>query len=220
MKRLAIILIILTVLGAAGGVFAVERHNSSSQTPAQSTQSLNSSDALNPANVINLVNKQREGAGLLALHTSPELMKSASEKCAEMVKDNYYGHDDPITGKHGYQYIQEAIGSNYYAAENLAQTATQSASDPVNGWMHSPEHKAVILDGKYSLTGVAICQPSNPLAYAMVVEHFAGSPIQSQVQAQPQTVIEQSQPALPKFCNTQYYPRYFSNPASAQTTCY
>lgn len=183
LKRTALVGgVAIALIGLGGGYYvhsAAKTHNSIPSPVPAPTNPLSSSG------IIDLVNKQREAAGVPDLQTSPELTKSATEKCQDMVANNYYEHANPTTGYQGYQYAQKDLSDNYYIAENLAQLDINDSPTAIQEWMNSPEHKAALLDTKYSLTGVAICRTNDISAFYDIVEHFAGSPVLPSPVAQP-----------------------------------
>lgn len=122
-----------------------------------------------PEEMLVLVNKERAKVGVALLTINPSLNLSAHQKADDMVKNNYRAHANPVTGKHGYEYITESGIKCTYQSENLYWSDTGvSAQDSVTWWLNSPSHKAAMLDPKYDLTGFAV-SGTDKLVF---VEHF------------------------------------------------
>jgi hypothetical protein len=76
-----------------------------------------------------------------------------------MVNNNYWSHDSPA-GETPWQFIV-ASGYQYNeAGENLAY-GFSSADSVLDAWMHSPEHRANVLDNDYSEVGFGVAQSPN-----------------------------------------------------------
>ena len=101
-----------------------------------------------------LTNQQRQDNKLPALTDNSELDQAAANKAADMFSKNYWAHDAP-DGATPWTFIK-ATGYNYvYAGENLAR-GFNSASDVINAWMNSPEHRQNILSSNYQNVGFAV----------------------------------------------------------------
>ena len=101
-----------------------------------------------------LTNQQRQDNNLPALTDNSELDQAAANKAADMFSKNYWAHNSP-DGTTPWVFIKNA-GYNYiYAGENLAR-GFNSASDVVNAWMNSPEHRQNILSPDYRNVGFAV----------------------------------------------------------------
>jgi hypothetical protein len=101
-----------------------------------------------------LTNQQRQNNNLSALTDNTELDQAAANKAADMFNKNYWAHDAP-DGTTPWTFIK-AAGYNYvYAGENLAR-GFNSASDVVNAWMNSPEHRQNVLSPNYQNVGFAV----------------------------------------------------------------
>lgn len=112
-----------------------------------------SSDISNQQLLI-LTNQQRQENNLPVLTDNQALDQAAANKAADMFSKDYWAHIAP-DGTTPWAFIK-AAGYNYvYAGENLAK-GFNSASDVVNAWMASPEHKANILSSNYKDVGFAV----------------------------------------------------------------
>ena len=96
--------------------------------------------------VLELLNKDRQAAGLSALTMDPGLLESAMERAAEC--SLYYAHIRPNSES------CFSIDSKMYR-ENIAVAYTK-ASDVENAWMNSAEHKANILAGNNKSVGIGV----------------------------------------------------------------
>lgn len=115
---------------------------------------LGASTAISPTSLLSYTNAQRKKYGESSLTLNVDLMKAAQAKANNMVKLNYWSHDTP-SGQPPWVFIQKA-GYNYHkAGENLAYGFPNSAS-VMNAWMHSPEHRANILDSSFTNVGFGI----------------------------------------------------------------
>lgn len=111
------------------------------------------------SNLLADTNADRQSNGENGLQLSSQLMTAAQNKANDMVARNYWSHDTP-TGQMPWSFIS-ATGYQYQAAgENLAY-GFNSSSALLNGWMHSPEHRANVLDKSYSQVGFGIANSPN-----------------------------------------------------------
>lgn len=99
------------------------------------------------------MNREREAYGLRPLKLNAQLSLAAGDRIHDMFAKHYFNHVspdgiDPFTwaDKRGYDYTE--IG------ENLA-VGYRTAGSVVNGWMHSPKHRANILKGDFDEIGIA-----------------------------------------------------------------
>lgn len=118
------------------------------------------------------VNEARNTNGIPPLARNAKLDESARLKCEDMATSNYYAHDNPATGFHGYDYIDKVGVEHNYASENLNSGVFVDSKAAVTNWMASEAHRAAILDPKYTQTGFATCSVPNMGAGTVMVEHF------------------------------------------------
>lgn len=93
--------------------------------------------------VLDIVNQEREAAGLPALVMDKDLLDAAMERAVEQCA--YYGHERP-DGTSCYTICSKMRGENIAAGYS-------SASSVMNGWMNSSGHRANIL-GNYTTIGI------------------------------------------------------------------
>lgn len=99
-----------------------------------------------------LINSKRAELELPALITTTVLMEVAEAHSRDMASRDYLGHADPEglsagsrLDKGGYRFI--------WWGEVIAG-GSASPVIAIDGWLASPEHKAILLDGKYQEIGL------------------------------------------------------------------
>ena len=110
--------------------------------------------------IISETNLQRQENGdLPALLENAKLDEVASAKANDLFLNQYFEHVSPsgvgpgdLAQKYGYEYIVEG--------ENLILGNFFSEKEVVQDWMNSPEHRANILNNRYSEMGSAIVKGS------------------------------------------------------------
>ena len=104
--------------------------------------------------VLQLVNAEREKAGLKALKMSEQLRSIANLKSKDMAEKNYFSHTSPTYGT-PFQMLQD-FGVHYQAAgENIA-AGQQTPEQVMESWMNSSGHRANILNANFDTLGVGI----------------------------------------------------------------
>lgn len=143
-----------------------------SQKPSQTA--FNKATQLNADTIFNLVNKERVELGLQPLVRDELLDTSSSAKCSDMLQDNYFTHEDPVTGDI-WGYIK-SVKSYEFAGENLGTTDVNENA-VVTAWMNSETHRANIVNGVYKYSGITTCYSPNYTESGqtniwLVVQHF------------------------------------------------
>ncbi len=87
------------------------------------------------------------------LSINPLLEKAAQLKAQDMATNGYFSHVSP-DGKTPWYWFNLAGYSFKYAGENLAINF-QDSKDIYNAWIESPDHKANILNSKFTEIGIA-----------------------------------------------------------------
>lgn len=136
-------------------VKAIYPNSSNSGNTSQNTQT--STLTTNEQEVFNLINKQRTNNGLTALKIDSEVQRVARIKAQDMVDNNYFSHNSPTYGS-PFDMLKSLKISYKTAGENIA--ANSSNSGAVNSWMNSSGHKANILNGNYTHTGIGVVSSS------------------------------------------------------------
>ena len=106
-----------------------------------------------------LINQQRHRHGLRSLSSDSKLARAASRHSSDMVRRDYFSHYSPGGGS-----IQTRIGGSGYLAGahsylygEIIGGGTSHGGSParvVQAWMHSPPHRADILNGGFRDLGV------------------------------------------------------------------
>ncbi|WP_370098576.1 CAP domain-containing protein [Streptacidiphilus sp. MAP12-20] len=105
------------------------------------------------AAILSLVNTQRAQHGCTALTAAPPLTALAQSFSTEMATRGFFGHTDP---DHRTPWDRaRALGITNLGGENIAR-GQQTAQDVMDAWMHSPGHRANMLDCDYHSLGVGV----------------------------------------------------------------
>lgn len=101
-----------------------------------------------------LTNEKRQENGIAPLTINDNLSQAAANKASDMFGKDYWAHNAP-DGTTPWVFIKGA-GYNYvYAGENLAR-GFNNASEVINAWMASSEHKKNMLSSNYQNVGFAV----------------------------------------------------------------
>jgi len=127
--------------------------------------------------LIELLNKDRQAAGLAALTENAMLDNAALMKAQDMLSKDYFSHQSP-TGVTPWYWFGQA-GYNYkVAGENLAIGFLDS--EEVNhAWLDSPSHRANLLNSNYKEVGIAILRGDFQGNETTVVVQLFGAPKQT-----------------------------------------
>ena len=114
-----------------------------------------------------LLNAERERQGLRPLRTDAALARAARRHARDMAERDYFAHSSPDgTGPH-----ERIARAGYRRArltgENLAEGEREAGapSSIVDGWMHSPGHRANILRGGFTEIGIGIATDGDKAIY-------------------------------------------------------
>ena len=111
--------------------------------------------------VVCVSNLTRRAHGLRALRVNPQLSTAARRHSLDMVRRGYFAH----TGPSGDSFVQRIRDAGYltsartwFVGENLAWGRGPGASPSriVRAWMHSPEHRKILLRPSYGEVGVGV----------------------------------------------------------------
>jgi uncharacterized YkwD family protein len=115
------------------------------------------------AQVLELVNKERNSRGLQPLQLDSKLNQVAAEKARDMAANNYFAHESPTYGS-PFE-MMNAFGISYRsAAENIA-AGQRSAQEVMSSWMNSSGHRANILNPNYTSLGVGYYDAGSKAPY-------------------------------------------------------
>jgi len=111
------------------------------------------------AAVIAEMNRERATHGLKPLRINDTLSAAAVDRIDDMFGKHYFAHVSP-DGVQPWKWVQRR-GYNYREiGENLA-VGYPNAFSVVDGWMHSPGHRANVLGTHFAEVGVAVA-PGSP----------------------------------------------------------
>jgi uncharacterized protein YkwD len=108
-----------------------------------------------------LLNNERTKRGMHPLRANLKLQRAANGHSSDMARNNYFEHDSQ-NGKSFMDRIMGAgytlAGRTYVVAENIAwgQMELATPRSIVTTWMHSPGHRANILNGRLREIGIGI----------------------------------------------------------------
>ena len=109
--------------------------------------------------ILCLLNAERRGAGLQGLRSNGKLKKASQRMANLMVRQRFFAHDTP-DGKSVLDRVKPTgyVRGRWTLGENLAwgSGALSTPRAIVNGWMHSPGHRANILYGPFRDIGIGI----------------------------------------------------------------
>jgi uncharacterized protein YkwD len=128
---------------------------------------------LDTAEIHGLINQERAKAKLRALTVNDDLYDSAMAKCEDMKKNNYFTHKSP-SGKDYTSFIKTAVPTAKLTGENLGAGYTDNAK-VVSDWMQSDQHKANVLNPKFTSEAIAVCGKSTEKPGLIIVAHFIQS---------------------------------------------
>src|SRR5215216_132970 len=103
--------------------------------------------------MLDLVNQERQAAGLNPLQPDPELTEVARRHSADMFARGYFAHDTP-EGLTPFDRMREAGVRFSTAGENLALAPTIPVAH--TGLMNSPGHRANILRKEFGRLGIGV----------------------------------------------------------------
>jgi uncharacterized protein YkwD len=110
-----------------------------------------------------LLNKRRAAKGARKLRSNQRLAKAARNHAADMVRRRYFDHTAPG----GVSFVDRIMkqdyvdpGEGWTLGENLAWGSYQLATPKsiVRSWMHSPGHRANILNRRFREIGIGVVQ--------------------------------------------------------------
>jgi uncharacterized protein YkwD len=103
------------------------------------------------AQMLQLLNQTRRSLGLPTLSLDLELRSAATAHSVDMDVGNYFSHDSPRFGTPMDRMRASGVIAAYYG-ENISLSL--DAAQAENAFMHSPGHRANILDPNYTRVGI------------------------------------------------------------------
>ena len=103
-----------------------------------------------------ILNKIRHHHGLRRFHLDGRLSVASQRHANAMAVHNFFGHGDFVGRIRAARYLSGARG--WTVGENIAWGSWDYATPKsiVRGWMHSPPHRANILNGRFREIGVGL----------------------------------------------------------------
>ena len=175
-----------------GGVMASGVLHAAPAT-AQSAADVSRADAPQDAtpqqNIYDLINAERQLAGLPPLAYDAGLMAAAQAHADDVARTGVLTHvgSDGTTGDE--RLTRSGFASTAWG-ENLAM-GYSSPADVVAAWLNSPDHRATLLNPQYPLMGVGIASGSGTVWWTVVLA--TGDPAATQ----PAAVAAPASPAAP-----------------------
>jgi len=106
-----------------------------------------------------LLNRQRRAHGLKKLRDNSSLDLASQRHANDMARRNYFAHGDFVGRIRAAHYLRGA-NRGYTLGENIAWGSWDYATPAaiVDGWMHSPGHRANILNGRFHEIGLGVAR--------------------------------------------------------------
>ncbi len=133
------------------------------QQAAPSKTEVSSSVSSYEQKVVELVNVERQKAGLSSLSLDTAISNVARMKSKDMANNNYFAHQSPTYGSAGDMLTKYGIKWSAWG-ENIA-SGQRTPQEVVTAWMNSPGHKANIMSTNFSKLGVGYAVNSNGTPY-------------------------------------------------------
>ncbi len=135
----------------------------STATTTPSNTTVSSSNLSYEQKVAELVNIERQKAGLPALVFDSAVSNVARTKSKDMAANNYFAHQSPTYGSAGDMLTKFGIKWSAWG-ENIA-SGQKTPEAVVTAWMNSSGHRANILSSNFSKIGVGYAVNSNGTPY-------------------------------------------------------
>lgn len=126
---------------------------------------------ITPDQILFYTNQERTKRGIAPIKINKLLNFSTYEKLNDMRYNKYFSHTSPK--EPGRSFIDFVEDENYdflRVSENLAFGYFNSASEVVNEWMNSKQHRTNILYSEWEDIGISVYQNSDGTYY--IVQHF------------------------------------------------
>jgi len=110
------------------------------------------------AAILCLLNAERRAKGLASLHSNGKLRRAAKGWASRMVAGRFFAHEAGASTLLSRVKRTGYVRGNWTLGENIAWGSGALATPRaiVNGWMHSPGHRANILHGKFRDIGIGL----------------------------------------------------------------
>jgi uncharacterized protein YkwD len=141
------------------------------QPPAQAQAPAPSAPALDglEQELFDRINGARTGSGLQAVAVDGQVSSLAQHRSDDMVAKGYFSHTAP--GGDDYMALLKGAGVPFkLAGEIIAWNSyDNSAQKAFEGFMNSPAHHAIIMDGRYNVAGVGQARSGDGKTYFTVI---------------------------------------------------
>src|SRR3954447_24488118 len=106
-----------------------------------------------------LLNRKRRAHGLKKFHDNGHLDLASRRHANDMARRNYFAHGDFVGRIRAAHYLHGA-NRGYTLGENIAWGSWDYATPAsiVNTWMHSPGHRANILNARFHEIGLGVAK--------------------------------------------------------------
>ena len=106
-----------------------------------------------------LLNRQRRAHGLKKLRDNGQLDLASQRHANDMARRNYFAHGDFVGRIRAAHYLRGA-NRGYTLGENIAWGSWDYATPAniVKAWMHSPGHRANILNSRFHEIGLGVAR--------------------------------------------------------------
>jgi uncharacterized protein YkwD len=108
-----------------------------------------------------LINRARAQHGLGKLRRAALLDRAAAAHSRDMVRRDFFSHNSPggSTPSQRIDHTGYLNGAHSWAIGETIAWGTGRLATPasiVRGWLHSPEHRAILLDGRFHDLGIGV----------------------------------------------------------------
>lgn len=138
-----------TTGGTSGGTTSGSAAAPAQPAPAQPASGLTAQEQ----QMLSLINRERQKAGLSPLQADPQLTKVARLKSQDMIQNRYFSHQSPTYGS-PFDMLRRFGISYRTAGENIAGNRSVEAAHAA--LMNSPGHRANILNRSFTQIGIGI----------------------------------------------------------------
>jgi uncharacterized protein YkwD len=116
------------------------------------------------SSLVAAMNRERAGRGLQPLKINTTLSLAAGDRISDMFAKRYFDHVAP-DGTEPFTWVRKRGYRYRMVGENLA-LGYRNSNAVVDGWMHSPGHRANILKSGFNEIGLAVANGSPTRGYA------------------------------------------------------
>jgi uncharacterized protein YkwD len=124
-----------------------------------------------------VLNQQRAQARLAPLASDRRLARAARRYSQAMVRERFFDHVSPQGST-----LDQRVRAARYSERTVGETIGWGAGDLagpaaiVQGWMSSPPHRAIIMDGRFRDVGLGIAagSPAGTVDATTVTANFGG----------------------------------------------